>query len=211
MGAKVTFDGDNRLIIVNSGVTSLDVEVDLYSDGKEDWKTDPDLKKLRFPFRVIGGDPLGAGLNAGAYFFLQNQAGADWRIRPQEADHELVITGNLYAEDASLPIFVPTLGDYTVTIRLETSSLTQEKEVPGTLSPSDKQDIANYVWNHTTGVNVDTRVNLIRKIEEDRWKIDNNELIIYDDDGTTILMKFSLLDKDGQPTMKEVFERVPVE
>lgn len=123
MAAKVTFDAVNRLIIVNDGVTELDAKIDLYSDAKKTWKEDTTLNKLRLPFRTIAGDPLPGGLIVGAYFFLQNQAG--WRIRPHEADHELIIIGNLYPEDELLPIIVPTLGPYTVTITQERSSLTQ--------------------------------------------------------------------------------------
>lgn len=130
MAANVTFDPDSRLILVTKapigGVIPLDVRVDLYSDGKEDWKSDPTLNKLIFPFRTIGGDALGGALLAGAYFFLRNDLG--WRIRPYESDHDLVIVGNLFAEDPETPIFVPVLGDYTVTIRLVTSSLTQLAE-----------------------------------------------------------------------------------
>lgn len=127
MADKVTFDASNRLIIVDSGITYIDVKVDLYSDAKEDWKSDPVLNRLRFPFRTIGGDPLGGGIFAGAYFFLQNDLG--WRLRPYEGDHELTLFGNLYPEDAALDIVVPTLGSFTVTIRLETSSLTQATDV----------------------------------------------------------------------------------
>ena len=51
---------------------------------------------------------------------------------------------------------------------------------------------------------------LIRKILTNRWKIVNNQLIIYDDDGETELIVFDLKDKDGYPTETNVFERVPV-
>ena len=122
--AKVTFHGDTRLIVVNEGDGghNLDAAIDLYSDWKE-WMLQGDNAKFVPAFRTIGGDPLGAGLSAGAYFFLQNQEG--WRIRPHEDSHELTITGNLYAEEATLPMFVPSLGGYTIAIKLERSSLTQ--------------------------------------------------------------------------------------
>ena len=191
MTEKITIDVPNRLIIINAGITSLDVKVDIYSGAKRLWKEDPNLNKLKFPFRVLGGDPLGGELSAGAYFFLQNQSGYNWRIRPYEGDHELTITGNLYAEDSSLPIFISTIGDYTVQIRLETSSLTQVITSSG-LAESDKEDIANLVWTVTTGLNVNERIALIKKIETNRWKIDNDQLIIYDDNGTTPLKTFNL-------------------
>ncbi|GAH00150.1 unnamed protein product, partial [marine sediment metagenome] len=123
MVEKVTFDPDNRLIIINDGVTSLDAEIDLYSAAKREWKDDETLNKLKLPLRTIAGDPLPGGKFYGAAFFLQNQAG--WRIRPHEADHELMLVGNLYPEDEFLPIIIPTIGPYTVTVSMERSSLTQ--------------------------------------------------------------------------------------
>jgi len=128
MGAHATFDPVAKLITlatapdVNNEV-SLDVLIDLYSDAKEDWLANPFFRGFALPFRTIGGDDLGGGLDAGAYFFLRNDLG--WRIRPYEASHDLTITGNLYANDVNLPISVPTLGPYTVSFRLTTSSLTQ--------------------------------------------------------------------------------------
>jgi hypothetical protein len=146
MAEKVTFDPVNRLIIVDNGITELDAKVDLYSDAKEDWASDATLNKLRLPFRTIGGDPLGGGLTAGAYFFLQNQNG--WRLRPYEGDHELRIVGNFYPEDAGSPVIVPTLGDYTVLVRLETSSLTQATDAETlwtmTMPASSDPDTAAY-------------------------------------------------------------------
>lgn len=120
----VTFDGINRLIVATSGTTTIDVKADLYSDWKE-WVLSGTNSRFVQAFRTAGGDPLGGGLTAGAFFFIQNQSGSDWRIRPQEASHELKVVGNLYPEDTALPIFVPTTGSHTVTIVQERSSLTQ--------------------------------------------------------------------------------------
>lgn len=151
MAEKVTFDPVNRLIIVDSGITELDVKVDLYSDAKEDWKSDATLNKLRFPFRTIGGDPLGGGRFAGAYFFLQNDNG--WRLRPYEGDHELTLVGNFYPEDSAQGIIVPTVGDFTVLVRLETSSLTQATDAETLwtmqLPASPDQGSAAYAINRT--------------------------------------------------------------
>ena len=55
------------------------------------------------------------------------------------------------------------------------------------------------------------RVELVRKIQTNRWKIENNQLIIYDDDGETPLLRFDLKDRLGRPTEVNVFERVPKE
>lgn len=116
-----TFDGDNLLIIMTAGTTEVDATT-LYSDWK-DWQLVNDNSKYFEAFRTIGGDPLGGALEAGDYYFLRNDYG--WRIRPQEADHDLQINGNLYGEDPALPLFIPTIGNFTVLVKQQLSSLTQ--------------------------------------------------------------------------------------
>ena len=48
------------------------------------------------------------------------------------------------------------------------------------------------------------------KHAQNRWKIDNNQLTIYDNDGTTPLYVFDLKDSSGNPTETNPYERVPV-
>ncbi len=113
-----TFDGPNKLIILSAGTTSVSV-TDMYSRWK-DWVLQDDNSKYVFAFTAIGGDPIGGGSSVAPYVFLNTTDG--WRIRPQEANHELRFTGNLYSIDTNLELFVPTLGAYTVTIIIERSS-----------------------------------------------------------------------------------------
>jgi hypothetical protein len=113
--ADATFDGVNLVITLPLGQTSIDVETDLYSAWKRFLLTGPYPESTRkYPpaFRTIGGDPLVSGLEAGAYFFLQNNEG--WRIRPAEADATVTVIGNLAGEDGDLPLTTPTLGGFTV-------------------------------------------------------------------------------------------------
>jgi hypothetical protein len=53
---------------------------------------------------------LAAGLEAGPYFFLQNQTGFGWRIISTDEDQTINYQGNLIPEDASLPIINVTTG-----------------------------------------------------------------------------------------------------
>lgn len=55
---------------------------------------------------------------------------------------------------------------------------------------------------------------ILLKHMEGRWKIhtsglDANRLVVYDEDGTTPLIKFDLKDNVGAPTSIDPFERVP--
>lgn len=110
-----TFDGDNLLITLNAGgsVHTVDAQVDLYSDWKE-WVKLADNAKYPPAFRTTGGDPLTPGISAGAYFFIRNDLG--WRIKPAEEDATITLIGNLAPEDATLGVFNPTVGAFTVAI-----------------------------------------------------------------------------------------------
>lgn len=127
MAANVTFDYANRLIIPTgplvSGSITLNVQVDIYSDGKEDWLTDPTLNGFYFPVEAIGGQVVSAG-KLGTTYLLKN----GWHIRPYEASHTFVIEGNLYTEDGS-NLVVPTLGTYTVAVVLQLSTLVERVEI----------------------------------------------------------------------------------
>lgn len=59
---------------------------------------------------------------------------------------------------------------------------------------------------------VQSIVDLILKYDTNRTKIDtvNNEMLIYDDDCTTVLRKFKLLDSAGVPSTSELCERKPI-
>lgn len=151
MGLKATFDPINKLVTLieppTSGRVAIDVQRDLYSAAKKDWLDDLALNKYKFPFSTFGGNDLGGGVKAGAYFFIDNVSG--WRIRPFEEDHYLELTGNLFGLDADTDIFVPTLGAYSVVIRLTTSSLTQIAVTGSGVTEQDKLDIAGKVWDET--------------------------------------------------------------
>ena len=136
--AKVTFDGDNKLIIVNNGETSLRVDVDIYSDWKK-WLLQSDNIKYPIALSAIGGDPIGGERYLGSTFFLEN----GWKLRPFEGNHSLTVTGNLYTRDGSSP-FVQTLGSYNVLISMQVSNLIDTVSTSGGNTPSD---IADAVWD----------------------------------------------------------------
>lgn len=115
-----TFDGVNLLIILPSAEPVIDVRVDLYSEWKL-WVLD--ATNARFPqaFTTEGGQDTAPGEVLGRAYFLRNDLG--WRIRNAEEDADVRFDGNFFQADVTLPIFVPTLGTFTVTNRLKFSSL----------------------------------------------------------------------------------------
>jgi hypothetical protein len=101
----ITFDGLNKRIILDStNVTAAQI----WSDWV-DWHKNNTNWPLAF--RQVGGDDLGGGLYIPPYFFLLNS----WRVRPMEANHTLVITGNLFVDGGGVPV-VNTLGVYQVNV-----------------------------------------------------------------------------------------------
>jgi len=118
----ITFDGVNKIITLDSGVTLVDAS-GIYSDWKE-WVMLSDNAKYQPAFRVVGGDPVTATQNAGSYFFLQNQYG--WRIRPPEENIQVIISGNLVLEDNAIAWREPTIGSFNTGVDRNFSALTTE-------------------------------------------------------------------------------------
>jgi hypothetical protein len=133
MAAKVTYDTTSspKLIRVNDGVTEIDVQVDLYSDAKEDWVALDELAKFVIPFNTVGGEALSATQFITPKFFLAS----GWAIKPFEGDHELTITGDLFsAVSPPAPLVVATSGNFTVSVLFDrgVESITTIVETSGT-------------------------------------------------------------------------------
>lgn len=146
--STVTFDGANKLIVISDTGDVVITAKELYSRWKEWILDNPQWEPA---FRTFGGDPLGAGQFAGDYYFLNNVAG--WRIKPEEKDHTLSINGNLFNENAALPVFLTTNGDFTVNIRQGFSSLTQSIQSGSGLSTEQSIQLSELHKIHglTTG------------------------------------------------------------
>ena len=170
MADKVTFEGKNKLIVVNNGEDALDAEKDIYSAWKR-WMVDSkptsagEINSIWLQaLRTVGGDPIGGTQVVSPYFFLVN----GWKLRPYEGTHRLVVDGNLYVDGGGNP-FVATQGVYNVVIELQTSS----KSITDTLTVSagsglsaaehnqlyslpDEAVIADAVWDETIALHLST-------------------------------------------------------
>lgn len=122
MAQHVDYDTDLRIIYVTTapvnGEVPLDVQIDLYSDVKEDWQSTPALNRFAMPISSVGGNPLPGSKVLGDTYFLNS----DWKIRPYEADHKLAINGNLFSVDGT-SVVVPTIGNYNVLVEMFVSNL----------------------------------------------------------------------------------------
>lgn len=124
----ITFDGPNRRIVLDSAAITAAEIWSRYSD----WRAANQQWPLAF--RQVGGDALGGGLYIPPYFFLLN----DWRVRPMEADHTLIITGNLFVEGGGVPV-VPALGAYQINVNYTVPVQAQGIATSGSTGPSAAQ------------------------------------------------------------------------
>lgn len=126
--AKVTFDGPNKVITVDPGVTALDIRIDVYSDWKE-WVQLGNNSVYPPAIRTVGGDTIDefGGVFAGDLYFLIN----NWKLAVDVT--ETRISGILYSDDyesaytnkSGIPIFPPVVSSIVNTIATGALSETQ--------------------------------------------------------------------------------------
>ena len=153
------FEGENRRIYINAneedyvnGVLTFKA-IDIYSAWKN-WCVYGDGLKYPRAFRAIGNDQIGSGVHVGSYFFMQD----GWKgIPPKKDNVVMVLVGNLYPETVGTQVLDP-LPEYTTTLIMQNSSLTQVVNVSSASSLKDderaklmnlpsKEETANAVWD----------------------------------------------------------------
>jgi len=141
---KVAFDGPNKVIYVNIGVTELDVKRDLYSAWKE-WIAGSKDKQVAagFPiaFTAIGGDAISQTSSLGSTFFLEN----GWRIQPYASggSYLLNVIGNLYTREGDSPFLFAVGASVSLTRASLVDQITPDLSAFGLSSES----ISTTVWN----------------------------------------------------------------
>lgn len=142
---KVTFDGANKLIIVNNNVLSLDVQNDIYSSWKE-WVRVQENAKYVQALTAIGGDPITDTASVGITYFLEN----GWRIRPWVGNYTLNVDGNLYTREPGQNPFVQPELKSNITIATNRSNLVDIVDLGSTVTNVDisvlSEQIAALVW-----------------------------------------------------------------
>lgn len=134
----IIFDATNRRIILDSANITMSTVFSRW----EDWVAQSDNIKYLPAFRLVGGDVLLTGLDVPFYFFLTN----GWRIRPMEADHTLVIEGNVFVDGGGDPV-VKTLGNFNVLIRSVVPMQAQVVQAAAAaITTTDLDNIRDAVW-----------------------------------------------------------------
>jgi len=153
IAGKVTFDGPNRLIIVNEGVTELDISRDVYSSWKN-WLLEGFGSTFLPAIRSVGGDPIDVetGQYAGDLYFLIN----NWKLI---IDLEKVrVTGVLYSDNFNTayynapnsPVYPASVSNIVSKQVNKEQSLTAQN-IADLVAAVWKASMAEYIANGTTG------------------------------------------------------------
>jgi hypothetical protein len=134
----MTFDGVNKLVLLDSGALSLPV---LYSRWK-DWAATGSNSKYAVAFRTVGGDIPAIPL----YLFLQN----GWRIRPMAANHTLSVTDGVLEVEGGGDPFVDPVGSFVIRIILDSPGIALGYNISGGGAGATADD----VWNHSKALSV---------------------------------------------------------
>jgi len=115
---KVTFDGINKLILINEGETEIDVQTDIYSDWKEWVLLENNLKYLPI-MNTVGGEPTIAGQRLDVTYFLIN----GWKLKPYPGSYDLNIIGNIFdADGGSIKVPADIIDDNPNNISITTNT-----------------------------------------------------------------------------------------
>lgn len=187
---KVTFDGPEKIIYVNAGITEIDVKTDVYSAWKE-WVLSSEASNAGYlpALRAVGGDPTVAGNFLGSTFFLTN----GWRMKTWEGDHRLNVIGNLYTDEGEPP-FIPVDGPYTILVEYQVSNLVSALEIGGGVTIPTAEEIASEVWGSSAGAQTDLAtlggvLRLLGQLGRNRTVTDPvaGTITLYDDLGAPLL------------------------
>lgn len=199
----VEFDPTNKYIKITSGTSITGLEI---YNATMDWCDAQENMAYSVPMKAIGKAPLGGGVYTDSIFILQD----GWKIKLYDGTYQFTVYGTVITDDESSRTVPPDTGYVEVVFQVSSQATIISGEGAG-ITQQDKEDIAGLVWTHTSGQTLTERVNLLRQIEQGKWKIVDCTMTIYDNDGTTELLKFELFGKDGTKDLtKGVYERRPI-
>ena len=224
MGVKLYADTATKELVVTlapdvNDKVEINAQIDVWSDLEEDWESTLALRRHTFPVVAIGGQTISAGKLGTTYVLLD-----PWQIRPYEADHELIITGNLFTESALVNLVLPTVGAYTVTATRNLSTLVEVVETEAAAGGGSFDDlmtdrvagsygdaIHRILWKARGGISGAVRTESVDSLETDGtvtaierttdFTMTNDESVVF----VSFWAKFQGLDTSDQ-CMLEFYE-----
>ncbi len=151
--------------------------------------------------RASGKAPIGGGVAVGMTVELLGE----WQLKFWAGDYVArVAGGNLVGGPAGDPVaFTP--GVQVVLVQSASATIVNA----GGATPAQ---VAEAVWSaavasHGAPGSFGELLSRIGDAELGRWQIRGNQLVLFKPDNTTELCRFDLFDRNGNPSMAEVFER----
>lgn len=107
-----SFDGVSKVISLTTGTVEVSIR-DLWSRWV-DWLLTSDNSKYLVAMEQVGGNDIdvSAGTYIPIYVFLKN----GWKLKPQEANHTLVVNDGVLIVDGGGDPFTNTIGTYAIRI-----------------------------------------------------------------------------------------------
>ena len=233
----IDFDPVNKYILITSPTTTVEA-ITIYSQTM-DWCDNSSGIVHNVPMIAGGKFDMGGGTYSDILFQLQN----GWKLKFWSVSEHFKVTGTFLPETPTESRHItPADVEYQVATQgtiVETGSgvtetdkddirdriLSDATKFAGADIGSIKTKTTNLPSDPASNTTVNTKASqtsvddlqlVLDRIDElgmGRWKIENNQFIMYKTDGITELKRFNLYDKDGKPTMEtaaKVRERVPV-
>ena len=194
-----------------SGIPATDIDDNNpHSDGKN-------YPRLRIwevsgtTHTLIVGDAIGTGQNTDG----EMSPGVDTGI--EDGFYTFVFT-DLIGYDPTLKYLVRADGGNTLpdVDRYQAADISPELSNESIADAVWDEPLGDHLLSGSTGEMLDLiklSIDTVLKYDTNRTKIDTatNEMIIYDDDCSTELRRFKLLDSSGNPSVTEVCERQPID
>ena len=135
---KVTFDGPNKLIIVNSGVTTLNIRTDVYSAWVRWLALSPNTEYL-YAIRYTGLDPIPGGYTGDVYFLING-----WKLIVNL--NYVAISGVLFSDNYATAYYgLMGMPLYPAQVTSVVNTVTQTQNVV----TGDLSTVPNAVWGAT--------------------------------------------------------------
>ena len=193
-------DGPNRNIYLTSDSFISDLNpIDIYKEMRTLRRTDVSLRKYDLFLEAKGKDPKGSGTFTERYVVQLNGT----RFIPYDTSHVLTVVGTVITDDGKSGVECFNREPLSPGVEVDINYIPKQVEVIelGTsgLTPAESQALL--------GLQVD--VDWIKSMEQGEWRITSNQMIFYNGNNEAIAT-FNLFDASDNPTMANVFRRVPV-
>ena len=166
---KVTFDGVNKLILINEGETSIDIQRDIYSAWKE-WVRQESNSRYLKALNVIGGESTVGDEKLDATYFLIN----GWRIKPYPGSYTLTLTGNIFEVDGGeikVDADINPLFPNNITINLNTSVIVRRLETTSSGSFSNNVTASLVPAQSASLSSIETQINSMNTWLKEVWQM----------------------------------------